>query len=110
MKSSNLLGLEAQTQGGILDGLGAAMYGKVTVHNGRAEQRSFADYRLLRHHEAPSIEVHVLPSTEPPCGYGEIALPPVAPALGNAIYAATGKRIRRLPLALAGLNIVTGVR
>jgi isoquinoline 1-oxidoreductase beta subunit len=101
----NLLGLEAQTQGGILDGLGAAMYGKVTVRNGRVEQRSFADYRLLRHQEAPRIDVHVLASTEPPCGYGEIALPPIAPALGNAIFAATGKRIRRLPFALAGLTL-----
>jgi isoquinoline 1-oxidoreductase beta subunit len=101
----NPLGLEAQTQGGIIDGLSAAMFGKITVRGGRVEQKTFADYALLRHDQAPPIEVVILPSTEPPVGYGEIALPPLAPALGNAIFAATGRRIRRLPFSLHGLRM-----
>jgi CO/xanthine dehydrogenase Mo-binding subunit len=101
----NPLGLEAQTQGGIIDGLSAALYGRITVRGGRVEQKTFADYPLLRHDQAPPIEVVILPSTDPPVGYGEIALPPLAPALANAIFAATGRRIRRLPLVRDGLTL-----
>lgn len=95
----NLSGAEAQAQGGVLDGLGAALHGSITVEGGRVEQENFDDYRLLRMSEAPAVDVHFVPSTASPSGMGEIALPPAAPALANAVFALTGQRIRRLPLA-----------
>jgi isoquinoline 1-oxidoreductase beta subunit len=98
----NLSGAEAQVQGGVLDGLSAALYGEITVEQGRVKQGNFHDYRLLRIDEAPRVEVHFVPSTQKPSGLGEPPLPPVAPAVANAIFALTGQRIRRLPLALAG--------
>jgi isoquinoline 1-oxidoreductase beta subunit len=101
----NPLNLEAQTQGGIIDGLSAAMYGAVSIERGRTVQSSFDTYRLLRHDEAPDIEVHIVPSRERPTGFGEIALPPIAPAVGNAIFAATGIRVRRLPLVAEGFQM-----
>jgi Aerobic-type carbon monoxide dehydrogenase, large subunit CoxL/CutL homologs len=101
----NLSGLEAQTQGGIIDGLSAAMWGDATVEQGRATRRNFDSYRLLRNREAPPIEVHIVPSNVRPTGYGEIALPPVAPAIANAIFQATGKRIRRLPFSAGGWQL-----
>ena len=101
----NLSGVEAQTQGGIIDGLGAAMFGEITFAKGRAEQSNFDGYRLIRNREAPPIEVHIVASRERPTGFGEIALPPVAPAIANAVFAATGKRIRQLPFRAAGLTI-----
>jgi isoquinoline 1-oxidoreductase beta subunit len=100
----NPLNLEAQTQGGIIDGLGAAMFGEITIARGRTVQSTFEDYRLLRNRDAPEIEVHIVPSTEPPTGFGEIALPPIAPAVANAIFAATGTRVRRLPFAATGFR------
>lgn len=102
----NPLNLEAQTQGGIIDGLSAAMYGEVSIEQGRTVQSSFDTYRLLRNAEAPEIEVHIAASRERPTGFGEIALPPIAPAVGNAIFAATGIRVRRLPLAAEGFRMV----
>jgi isoquinoline 1-oxidoreductase beta subunit len=98
----NLSGAEAQVQGGVLDGLSAALYGEITDEQGRVKQGNFHDYRLLRIDEAPRVEVHFVPSTQKPSGLGEPPLPPVAPAVANAIFALTGQRIRRLPLALAG--------
>jgi isoquinoline 1-oxidoreductase beta subunit len=100
----NPLSIEAQTQGGIIDGLSAAMFGAITIERGRTVQSTFDDYPLLRHRHAPAIEVHIVPSTERPTGFGEIALPPIAPAVANAIFAVTGRRIRRLPRAAAGLT------
>ena len=100
----NPLSVEAQTQGGIIDGLSAAMFGAITIERGRVQQATFDDYPLLRHRDAPQIEVHIVPSTERPTGFGEIALPPIAPAVGNAIHAATGRRIRRLPFSASGLT------
>jgi isoquinoline 1-oxidoreductase beta subunit len=97
----NLSGAEAQAQGGVLDGLSAALFGEVTVHGGRTDQGNFDSYRLLRMREAPRIEVHFVDSTESPSGLGEAPLPPVAPALANAVFALTGERVRRLPLAKA---------
>ena len=94
----NLSGAEAQVQGGIIDGLSAALYGEITVEKGVVSQSGFAEYRLLRIDEAPRIEVHFVPSTVAPRGLGEPPVPPIAPALANAIFAATGRRIRRLPL------------
>ena len=101
----NLSGVEAQTQGGIIDGLGAAMFGEITIAKGRTEQSNFDGYRLIRNREAPPIEVHIVASRERPTGFGEIALPPVAPAIANAVFAATGRRIRQLPFRAAGLTI-----
>jgi isoquinoline 1-oxidoreductase beta subunit len=97
----NLSGAEAQAQGGILDGLSAALYGEITVENGRVRQSNFNEYRLLRFEEAPRIEVHFVPSEAPPSGLGEPPVPPVAPAVANAVFALTGQRLRRLPLAKA---------
>jgi isoquinoline 1-oxidoreductase subunit beta len=100
----NPLSIEAQTQGGIIDGLSAAMFGAITVDRGRVMQSTFDEYPLLRHRDAPAIDVHIVPSTEKPTGFGEIALPPIAPAIGNAVFAATGRRIRKLPFAASGLS------
>jgi isoquinoline 1-oxidoreductase beta subunit len=88
----------AQLQGGLIFGLTAALYGKITVANGRVEQSNFHDYRMLRINETPPIEVHVIPSGEAPGGIGETGSVAAMPALANAIFAATGKRLRRLPI------------
>jgi len=85
-------------QGGIIDGLSAALFGEVTVDKGIVSQSNFSDYRLLRIDEVPHIDVHFIPSAVAPKGLGEPPVPPVAPAVANAIFAATGRRIRRLPL------------
>ena len=95
----NLSGAEAQVQGGVLDGLSAALHGEITVQKGRVQQRNFDGYPLLRMREAPPVEVHFIASAAPPSGLGEPPVPPVAPALANAIFALTGTRLRRLPLA-----------
>jgi isoquinoline 1-oxidoreductase subunit beta len=94
----NLSGAEAQVQGGIIDGLSAALFGEIVVDRGMVRQSNFGDYRLLRIDEAPSVEVHFVPSMQAPHGLGEPPLPPIAPAVANAIFAATGRRVRRLPL------------
>lgn len=88
----------AQVEGAILDGLSVALMGEITVRNGVVEQSNFHDYHLLRQNQAPGIEVHFINSENDPRGLGEPPLPPLAPALCNAIFAATGQRIRRLPL------------
>ncbi|HEV2672025.1 MAG TPA: molybdopterin cofactor-binding domain-containing protein, partial [Gemmatimonadales bacterium] len=90
--------IEAQMQGGIVYGLSAALQGAITIENGRVTQSNFHDYPVLRLAEMPVVEVHIVPSTEEPGGVGEPGTPPIAPAVCNAIYAATGKRIRRLPI------------
>ncbi len=94
----NPLGVEAQVIGATLDGLNAALQAEVTVAGGKAEQTNFHDYLLLRLAEAPRVEVFIVPSREEPSGMGEIAVPTVAPAVVNALFAATGRRYRRLPL------------
>lgn len=102
----NLSMLEAQSQGGIIDGLGAAFYGEVAIEDGRATAHNFGDYRLIRVREAPAaIDVHILPSAERPTGFGEPPLPPVAPAVANAIAALTGRRIRQMPFLRAGFAL-----
>jgi isoquinoline 1-oxidoreductase beta subunit len=88
----------AQMQGGIVFGLSAALKDEITFENGRVQQGNFHNYQMLRMNESPEIEVHIMPSSEPPTGVGEPGVPPVAPAIANAIFAATGKRIRRLPI------------
>ena len=88
----------AQLQGGIIFGLTAALYGEITVDKGRVQQSNFHDYRMLRIDETPPVDIFVIPSGEPPGGIGEAGTVAAMPALGNAIYAATGKRLRRLPI------------
>jgi isoquinoline 1-oxidoreductase beta subunit len=90
--------VKAQIEGGIVFGLSAALFDEVTINSGRAEQSNFNDYRVLRINEMPAIEVYLVPSTEAPGGIGEPGTVGVAPALTNAIFAATGKRIRKLPI------------
>jgi isoquinoline 1-oxidoreductase subunit beta len=91
--------VRAQIEGGIVFGLSAALHQEITFERGRVAQSNFHDFPLLRMHECPEIEVHIVPSDAEPTGVGEPGLPPVAPALGNAIFAATGLRIRKLPAA-----------
>ncbi len=88
----------AQMDGGILFGLTAALKGFISITGGRVQQSNFDDYPLLRLDETPEIEVHVVPSHDPPSGIGEMANPVIAPAVANAVFAATGRRIRRLPI------------
>ena len=90
----------AQMEGGIGYGLGAVLHGKITLKDGRVEQSNFHDYPALRMDACPVIETHIVPSTAHPEGVGEPALPPVAPAVANALFALTGKRLRSLPLQL----------
>jgi isoquinoline 1-oxidoreductase beta subunit len=88
----------AQLQGGVVYGLTAALYGEITFERGRVKQGNFDDYPMLRLAEMPQVDVHIVPSSEAQGGIGEPAVGPIAPAVCNAIYAATGKRIRRLPI------------
>ncbi len=98
----NPSGAMNQVQGAVLDALSAALHQKITIKDGATVQRNFDDYPLLRIHEAPpDVEVEWVHSDNPPSGLGEPAYPPVAPALCNAIFAATGKRVRRLPIDLS---------
>lgn len=90
--------VEAQMQSAIVYGLTAALKGEITIRKGRVEQGNFNDYPLLRMHEMPVIEVYIQPSSEAPGGVGEPGTPPIAPAVANAVFAATGKPVRRLPL------------
>jgi isoquinoline 1-oxidoreductase beta subunit len=91
--------VESQLESGIVYGLSAALWGDITLRNGRVQQRNFNDYRVLRLNEAPQIDIHIIPSAGPPGGIGETGVPPVAPAVCNAIFAATGKRLRSLPIS-----------
>ncbi|MFK0332823.1 molybdopterin cofactor-binding domain-containing protein [Rhizobium sp. NPDC090275] len=97
-------GVVAQMQGGILFGLSAALYNGITIKEGKVEQRNFNDYRQLRLNETPEIIVEVIKSTEPPGGLGEVGTVSAAPALCNAIFAATGQRLRSLPVNRALLH------
>jgi isoquinoline 1-oxidoreductase beta subunit len=90
--------VKAQLEGGIVFGLTAALKTEITLDKGRVQQRNFNDYPVVRMFESPEIEVYIVPSTEKPTGVGEPGVPPVAPAVANAIFAATGKRVRRLPI------------
>ena len=90
--------IEAQLQGGVVFGLSAALYGAITIDKGRVQQSNFHDYQVLRMPEMPVVEVHIVPSTDAQGGIGEPSVPPTAPAVCNAIFAATGKRIRSLPV------------
>ncbi|MGF1593636.1 MAG: molybdopterin cofactor-binding domain-containing protein [Kiloniellaceae bacterium] len=96
--------VKAQMEGGIGYGLGAVLHNAVTLKQGRVEQSNFHDYLPLRMDEMPAVEVHVMPSSEAPTGVGEPGVPPIGPAVANAVYRATGRRIRSLPFALHGLS------
>jgi isoquinoline 1-oxidoreductase beta subunit len=94
--------IAAQMEGGIGFGLGAALYGAITLKDGRVEQSNFNSYRVLRMNEMPKIEVHIVPSTEPPTGVGEPGVAPLGPAVANALFAATGRRSYVFPLLKSG--------
>jgi isoquinoline 1-oxidoreductase beta subunit len=93
-----------QIEGGIVYGLTAALYGKIGFKDGRVEQSNFHDYQVLRMNEMPKVEVHIVASSDKPGGIGEPGTPPIAPAVLNAIFAATGKRLRQLPIDTAMLK------
>ncbi|MCI0436100.1 MAG: xanthine dehydrogenase family protein molybdopterin-binding subunit [Gemmatimonadetes bacterium] len=90
--------VEAQITGAIVAGLTAALHGEITLENGRVAQSNFHDYPMLRMSEMPAIDVHLVPSEEEPGGAGEPGVPPVAPAVANALFALTGTRVRKLPI------------
>jgi isoquinoline 1-oxidoreductase beta subunit len=95
--------VEAQIQSSVIFGLTAALYGEITVENGRVQQTNFHQYKILRMYEAPQIDITLVPSTEKPGGIGEPATALIGPAVGNAVFAATGKRIRKMPITAENL-------
>jgi isoquinoline 1-oxidoreductase beta subunit len=90
--------VQAQIQSAINFGITAAIHGEITLKDGRVEQANFDTYQMLRINEAPDIEVHIVQSFEPPGGMGEAGTSSIVPAVTNAIFAATGKRLRKLPI------------
>ncbi|HXE60885.1 MAG TPA: xanthine dehydrogenase family protein molybdopterin-binding subunit [Gemmatimonadaceae bacterium] len=92
--------VESQMESAIIYGLSAALMGEITIKDGRVEQSSFHDYPVMRMNEAPKIDVHIIESSEHPGGIGEPGLPPIAPAVANAVFALTKKRVRELPIRL----------
>ena len=90
-------GVQQQVEGGVVFGLSAALHGAITLKDGRAMQSNFDKYSPLRFSEMPQVEVHIVASSEPPTGIGEPGVPPIAPAVANAVFALTGKRLRRMP-------------
>ena len=99
----NPTGVIQQAQGAMVYGLSAALRGNITIDRGRVAESNFHQYEPLRMNEMPVVDVHIVPSTAAPGGMGELTTPPIAAAVGNAIYAATGKRVRRLPFSLEKL-------
>jgi isoquinoline 1-oxidoreductase beta subunit len=98
--------IQAQLQGSVVHGLSAIFWGEMTVKDGRVEQSNFHDYRMMRMNEMPKVETVIAPTGGFWGGVGEPTQAPLAPALGNALFAATGKRIRSLPLKNHGLSLV----
>jgi isoquinoline 1-oxidoreductase beta subunit len=90
--------VQAQIQGGIIFGATAALYGEITLKNGRVQQSNFDTYQMLRIDDAPAVEVHIVKSSEPPGGMGEPGTSAIVPAIANAVFAATGKRLRKMPV------------
>ena len=103
-KAINPLTIEAQIEGGIIYGLTAAMYGQINVEAGSAVQRNFDKYEMVKLAQVPQIDVHIL-ENGPIGGIGEPGVPPIAPALTNALFKATGERVRKLPLTEAGYTL-----
>ncbi len=102
----NPLGIEGQVEGGLAFGLGGAAFGNIDIVNGEVQQSNFHNYPVMRLPQMPKVEVHILPSEEPPTGVGEQATTPIAPAVANALFNATGRRVRRFPLSSQGFNLV----
>jgi isoquinoline 1-oxidoreductase beta subunit len=98
--------IESQMQSGIVYGLTAALYGEISVKEGKIVQSNFPNYRMVMMNTMPHVEVQIMESDEDPGGVGEPATPPIAPALTNAIFAASGNRIRSLPLSSQGYQFV----
>ncbi|MGA7388400.1 MAG: molybdopterin cofactor-binding domain-containing protein, partial [Pseudolabrys sp.] len=96
--------VQAQIQSAIIFGITAALYGEITLKNGRVDQTNFDTYQMLRINEAPVIEVYIVESSEPPGGMGECGTSAIVPAVANAIFAATGKRLRKMPVDTAALK------
>jgi isoquinoline 1-oxidoreductase beta subunit len=94
----------SQLQSAIMFGITAALHGKITLKNGRVEQANFDTYEILRINEAPAVEVHIVQSSQPPGGMGEAGTSAIVPAVANAIFAAMGKRLRKLPVDTAALK------
>lgn len=94
----NPANIAMQSESAVVYGLSAALYGEISIEGGRVKQSNFNNYQMLRLDAMPTVEVHIVPSEVKPTGAGELSVPPLAPALCNAIFAATGKRIRRLPI------------
>jgi len=97
-------GVRAQMESSIVFGLTAALHGEITLKNGQVQQSNFHDYPMLRMTDTPVIDVHIVPSTAKMGGAGEPGVAPIAPALANALFAATGIRFRQLPIKLEELN------
>jgi isoquinoline 1-oxidoreductase beta subunit len=97
----NPLGIEGQTESAIAWGMSAALGGKINFKNAQAQERSYADFKVLRMDRAPKVETYLLQGSDMPGGFGETAVPTVAPAIANAIFSATGKRVRRLPISFS---------
>jgi isoquinoline 1-oxidoreductase beta subunit len=98
--------IRAQIEGGVIFGLTAALYGEITLDRGRVVQRNFDAYRMMRIDETPTIDVHIIESDAAPGGIGEPGASAIAPAVVNAIFAATGKRLRRLPIKPSDLRAI----
>ena len=98
-------GVKAQMEGSIVYGLTSTLKGEITIEKGAVAQSNFHEFELLQMHEMPKVEIYIVPSLEPPGGAGEPGLPPVAPAVANAIFNATGKRIRKLPIRSKDLKV-----
>ena len=96
--------VQAQIQSGIIFGITAALHGEITLKNGRVQQSNFDSYQMLRIDEVPAIEVHIVQNSEPPGGMGECGTSLIVPAVANAIFAATGKRLRKMPVDVAALK------
>jgi isoquinoline 1-oxidoreductase subunit beta len=94
----NPAGIEGQVESAITWGLSATLHGKIDFRHGQAQQGTYGDFRVLRMNEMPAIEMHMVPNGASPSGFGEHPVPPVAPAVANAVFAATGKRVRKLPI------------
>ena len=102
----NPMTIRAQIQGSIIFGLGATTKSEMTVNNGRVKESNFDDYKVIRMNEAPEINISIIKSQKNPGGVGEPGLPPIAPAVANAVFAATGKRVRKLPIKPKDLSLI----